>query len=106
MLEIFLVGYLGRTLGTLALQKGLNERRWKTYTILLWIALEIAGILMNAYLFGEFTLYSIFLIYGPPALGYLVLRLNLKKRPDVMNDWINQIGIDTTDPLPAPVTKE
>lgn len=106
MLEIFIVGYLARNISALSIQKGLKGNRWKAYAILLWIGLELIGLMANFVLFGGFTLFSVLLIYGLPTVGYLVLRQNLKNRPDVMDDWISQIGTDSADPLPAPVTKE
>lgn len=103
MLEIFILISLSRNMGALAQQKGLSASRWKRYTVLTWIALEILGFI-PAFLFfnGSFLALTLF-GYGLATIGYFSLRMNLKKRPDAnaMHEWINEIGTDSKEPLPT-----
>ena len=104
MLEIFLVFRLSRDVGKIAERKGLSLRRWKNYAVLLWFGFEILGFMIALSVFEEMPAMWLLTGYGLPVLVHVLLRQNLKRRPDAdrdMDDWINQIGTDSTDPLPV-----
>ncbi|PZF71315.1 hypothetical protein [Taibaiella soli] len=98
MLEIFIVDYLLHIVGADAKKKGLSVSRWKAYTLFTWIGLELAGICMSLFLFGELTVAGLLIAYLLPILGNVLLRQNLKKYPDLLED--NLFGPDSLELLP------
>ena len=52
MLEIVALIYLTRSVGQLALNKGLKPGTWKLYTVLAWFAGEITGLIIGFTMFG------------------------------------------------------
>jgi len=94
MLEILLIIFLCRSMGTLAAQKGQPTGRWKAYTALGWILGEIGGIMISM-MFVENLLVNILIGYAVAGTIYFILRQSLKSKPDVepVQDWINQIGV-------------
>ncbi len=95
MLEIILLIFLTRRIGVLAERKGLKAGWWKFYTVLAWIGGEIIGIVLAITLFNEGELFPILLLaIGGAATGYFIVRNTLTKKPDAIEDDINQIGDD------------
>lgn len=94
MLEILLIIFLCRSMGTLAAQKGQPGGRWKLYTALGWILGEVGGIMISMMLV-ENLLINILVGYAVAGTIYFILRQSLKNKPDVepVQDWINQIGL-------------
>jgi len=94
MLEIIALIFLTSEMGKIAAEKGLKPLTWKIYTVLAWVLGEIIGGIIGIYMFGGNNLISAALVaIGGAITGYLILKSNLSKRPDVMDDDINQIGV-------------
>ena len=94
MLEIIALIFLTKNMGALALKKGLKSGTWKLYTVLAWFGAEVLGVVLGLLVFGNSG------IVGPMLLGlgcavasYVILRANLSKRPDAMEEDINRIGV-------------
>lgn len=94
MLEIIALILLTKRIGVLAEQKGLKPGTWKLYTVLVWLGSEIVGVLLGIILFGQENI----LMAGLMGLGFaiasfFILRANLNKKPDSMDEDINRIGV-------------
>jgi hypothetical protein len=99
MLEIVALYFLCKRNGALAAQKGLPVGTWKFYTVLAWIACEIIGVGLGISMFGQTNLFAIlgmgiFSAFG----GYLIIKFNLEKKPNTLDNDINSIGIDDLRP--------
>jgi hypothetical protein len=93
MLEIIALIFLTRQMGNIAFQKGLKPGPWKVYTVLAWLAGEFVGVIIGIMIFGVDNLISIELVGITGAItGYLILKSFLSKKPDNMQDDIDQIG--------------
>lgn len=93
MLDIIILIFLARSIGALAEQKGLKPGPWKVYLVLAWLGGEVAGIFLGLLLFGIEKPLMIILVALPCAIaGYHIIRNTLDRKPDVLNDEINQIG--------------
>ena len=93
MLEIIALIFLTRETGRMAANKGLRAGRWKVYTILSWFAGEIVGAIIGVMIFGPNNLISVMLVALAGAItGFFILRSVLLKKPDVLEDDIDQIG--------------
>lgn len=89
MIEVIALILLTAKMGRIASRKGLKPGRWQLYTILAWLAGEFAGILVGIMIFGTNNLVSVILVALAGAItGYLILKSNLSKRPD-LNSGIN-----------------
>jgi outer membrane lipoprotein SlyB len=94
MLEIIALIFLTREIGKIAADKGLKPGTWKIYTVLAWIAGEFIGAIIGVLIFGTNNFFSVVLVAIAGAVtGYLILKANLSKRPDLLDDDINQIGM-------------
>ena len=94
MLEIIALIFLTREIGKIAADKGLKPGTWKIYTVLAWIAGDFIGAIIGVLIFGTSNIFSIELVAIAGAVtGYVVLKANLKKKPDLLDDDINQIGM-------------
>jgi hypothetical protein len=92
MLEIIALIFLTREIGRLAERKGLRPSTWKLYTVLAWIAGEFVGAVIGMLIFGAKNLFSVILVAIAGAItGYVLIKANLSKRPDVIDD-VDQIG--------------
>lgn len=93
MLEIIALIFLTKEIGKIAAGKGLKPGVWKLYTVLAWIAGEFVGAVIGILIFGTNNFFSVALVAIAGAVtGYLVLKANLSKRTDLLDDDINQIG--------------
>ncbi len=93
MIEIIALIFLARQIGALAYRKGLKPGWWKFYLVIAWIAAEFVGLILGTAMFDTndiFTLMPFALVcaFG----GYLIVRAILLKKPDGMDDEIEQIG--------------
>jgi hypothetical protein len=93
MIEIIALILLTRQIGLKAKAKGLHTTRWKVYTLLAWIACELAGAVIAYILTGGVlkasVLFGLFAAFG----GYLIVLYNINKYPDKPKDnWPNEIG--------------
>jgi hypothetical protein len=93
MLEIIALYFLCKQMGQLARQKGQPAGKWKFYTIAGWFIAEILGFIMGVSFFGPSNLIGLMLIGLISAVGgYLIVKAQLEKYPDEMEDDIEQIG--------------
>ncbi len=93
MLEIIALVFLTKHIGKIAAAKGLKVTSWKLFTILAWVAGEFVGVIIGISIFGINNLFSVVLVGIMGALtGYLILKAALIKKPDIMQDDIDQIG--------------
>ena len=94
MLEIIALIFLAKEIGKIAAAKGLKPGTWKLYFVLAWIAGEFIGAIIGVLIFGTNNFWSVVLVAIAGAVtGYLILKANLSKRPDLLDDDINQIGM-------------
>jgi hypothetical protein len=93
MLEIIALIFLTKKMGELALKKGLRPGTWKLYTVLCWFGAEILGALVFYMAFEVEVTLAILLGMGCAVGSYFVLKANLDKRPDEMDEDINRIGV-------------
>lgn len=93
MLEIIALIFLTRKIGEIAYRKGVPAGRWKLYTVLAWFGFEIAGFALGAILFGTENIIGLALFAMACAFGgYLVIKAQVDKLPDNLEDDINSIG--------------
>jgi hypothetical protein len=99
MFEIIALIFLCKRNGILATRKGLKPGAWKFYTVLAWVVAEFIGIGFSIVFFGKTNFIAaigmgLFSAFG----GYLLVKYNLEKRPDSLDNDINNIGIDDLRP--------
>jgi len=94
MIEILVLIFLTRDIGRLAQRKGLNKNKWKLYSVLTWLGLEILGIITGIALFGSGNLVSIVLMgLTFASASYFILKAQINKRPDSdLEDEISRLG--------------
>ena len=93
MLEIVALYFLTKQMGKMASDKGLKPGAWKFYTILAWIVGELIGVIIGISIFGKDNLFSIVLVGIAGAFtGYLYIKSLLSKKPDVLDDDMNNMG--------------
>ncbi len=99
MLEIIALVFLTKNIGSLAQRKGLKPGTWKLYTVLCWFGAEILGAFIGIGAFGSENIVGAILLGLGCAVGsYFILKANLDKRPDAMDDDINRIGVSDLYP--------
>ena len=82
MLEIILLFFLSRSIGKMAVARGLPPAGWKIRTVINWIVCEFLGIYLAIALFGftaeniiSLSVFGIVSGFG----GYLMIRHRLEK---------------------------
>ncbi len=99
MIEIIVLVFICIHIGKLAKKKGLKQKTWVIYTVLSWIAGEIVGVIAGLMFFERTNLFSIMLCGIAGAFsGYLILKHQLNKIPDDIDDDINSIGVNDLYP--------
>jgi len=99
MLEIIALIFLTKNIGALAQKKGLKPGTWKLYTVLCWFGAEVIGVILGMVILGEEALLlAVLLGLGCAVASYFILKANLNKRPDAMEDEINRIGVNDLYP--------
>lgn len=100
MLEIILLLFLTKNIGSLAERKGLTPAKWKWITVGAWLLFEFLGIITGLLLFGQNNLAALMLFGIVCAFGgYLTVRYILEKKPDDKTDSdIDNIGVDQLRP--------
>lgn len=93
MLEIIALIFLTKEIGKIAITKGLKPGKWKLYLVLAWFFSEIIGFSIGIVIFGINNMVSAALVGIAFAVtGYFIIKSSLVKRPDALEDDINQIG--------------
>ncbi|MEO8764732.1 MAG: hypothetical protein ABI416_10615 [Ginsengibacter sp.] len=93
MIEIIVLIFLTKEVGKIAHEKGLKPVTWKIYTILGWILSEIIGVFIGIMIFGQDNLVSIILVGLLFAVtSYFIIKAQLRKFPDLLDDDIDNIG--------------
>lgn len=99
MIEIIILVFLCIHMGKLAKKKGLKGKTWIIYTVLGWIGGEIVGLIAGLMIFDRSNLFSIMLLGITGAFsGYLIIKHQLNKIPDDIDDDINRIGVNDLYP--------
>lgn len=92
-MDIIVLIYLCIKIGQRAAGKGLSAARWRWYTVIAWISAEILGYMSGVMLFGDGNLFGLLLFSFACAVGgYLIVRYQLEKIPDDIEDDIDRIG--------------
>ena len=98
MIDLILLIFLCRQIGNIARRKGLAPRKWIFNTVLTWLGFELIGLFIGVMLFGfdkndEKSLYGLMAFAMACGFGgYLLVKSTLDKKPDPMDDEINNIG--------------
>ena len=94
MIEIIILIFLCIQIGKLAKKKGLKRNTWILYTVLSWIGGEFIGVIAGLAIFDKSNLVSIMLTGLAGAIGgYFIIKHQLDKLPDNVDDNINRIGV-------------
>ena len=100
MIEIILLFLLAKSIGTLAIKKGLPAGRWKFTMVIAWIIFETIGLMIGLAIFGKDNLialmgFGLVCAFG----GYLTIRYVLENKPDdKIKEDIHRIGTDELKP--------
>jgi uncharacterized membrane protein YfcA len=95
MIEIIILAFLVFHVGNKARKKGQHVLKWRILMVVAWIAAEFLGLMLGVLLLGFSTenLVNLMLIGLVSAIGgYLIIKYNLDKIPDTVNDDIDRIG--------------
>ena len=99
MIEIIVLVFLCIHIGKIAKKKGLKRSTWIMYTILSWIGGEIIGVIAGFVIFDKSNIISIMLMGLAGAIGgYFIIKAQLDKLPDNMDDDVKRIGVDDLRP--------
>ena len=99
MIEIVILVFLAIKNGKMAKKKGLKQSAWVIYTVLSWIGGEIIGVIAGFAIFDKTNIVSIMLVGLAGAIGgYFIIKHQLDKVPDNIDDDVNRIG--TSDLYP------
>ena len=94
MIEIVILIFLAIKIGKMAKKKGLKQSTWIIYTVLSWIGGEFIGVIAGLAIFDKSNLISIMLMGLAGAIGgYFIIKRQLDKLPDSMDEDINSIGV-------------
>ena len=94
MIEIIILVFLTIKIGKMAKAKGLKRNTWIIYTVLSWIGGEFIGVIAGLAIFDKTNLISIMLVGLTGAFsGYLIVKRQLDKLPDNVDEDINNIGV-------------
>ena len=100
MTEIILLFLLAKSIGALAVKKGLPAGRWKFIMVMAWILFEMIGLAIGLSIFGKNNLiglmgFGLICAFG----GYLIVRYILENKPDdEIKDEVDRIGVDQLKP--------
>ena len=99
MIEIIILVFLSIKIGKMAKKKSLKSNTWILYTVLSWIGGEIIGVIVGFAIFDKTNIISIMLMGIAGAIGgYLIIKHQLNKIPDNVDDDINKITINDLSP--------
>lgn len=93
MIDIIVLIFLTRYIGNIAKRKGQPQGRWKLYTILGWFTAEVVGLGLAVAAFGKDDLLGLEMLGLASAFGgYLIVKAQLDKFPDDLQDDVDNIG--------------
>lgn len=93
MVEIIVLIILVIHVGKVATRKGEKAAKWQVLTVVAWIIAEVIGFVIGAVIFGTGNLIGLMLLGLISAVGgYLIVKAQLDKIPDNIDNDINQIG--------------
>ena len=99
MIEIVILVFLAIKIGKMAKKKGLKQSTWVIYTVLSWIGGEIIGVIAGFIMFDKSNIISIMLMGLAGAIGgYFIIKHQLDKLPDNIDDDINRISVKDLSP--------
>jgi ABC-type maltose transport system permease subunit len=99
MIDIVILVFLAIKIGKMAKKKGLKQSAWVIYTVLSWIAGEIVGVIAGFAIFDKSNLVSIMLLGLAGAIGgYFIIKNQLDKIPDDIDEDINRISVKDLSP--------
>ena len=100
MLDLIVLYFLAKSIGVLAIKKGLPPLKWKLILIGVWLAFEMIGLVIGVIIFGSNNLYGLLAFGFASAFGgYLLIRYILEKKPDNdINEDVNRIGVKDLSP--------
>lgn len=99
MIEIVILVFLAIKIGKMAKKKGLKQSTWVIYTVLTWIGGEFIGVAAGLAIFDKSNLVSILLMGLAGAIGgYFIIKHQLDKLPDNVDDDISSIGVNDLYP--------
>ena len=99
MIEIVILVFLAIKIGKIAKNKGLKQSTWVIYTVLSWIGGEFIGVIAGLAIFDKSNIVSIMLMGLAGAIGgYFIIKHQLNKLPDNVDDDINKIGVSDLYP--------
>ena len=99
MIEIIVLIFLVIYIGKIAAKKGLKPGMWRLYTVLSWLGGEFVGVIAGLLLFGKDNIIVLMFTGIIGALGgYFILKFNLDKKPNNLDEDINRIGVDDLRP--------
>ncbi len=93
MLDLIILYFLTKEIGRIAYSKGLKPITWKIYTIAGWLIFEIVGLIIGFMIFGYDNIVSSALLAIAFAVtSYFIIKAQLNKLPDQIDDDIDRIG--------------
>jgi hypothetical protein len=93
MLEIIALIFLCKQIGETAKRKAEKPGKWKLITIGAWFLAELIGFALGAMLLGTDNIIGLVLLALVSAVGgYLIVKAQLDKLPDALDDDIDNIG--------------
>ncbi len=99
MIEIIILVFLSIKIGKMAKKKSLKSNTWILYTVLSWIGGEIIGVIVGFAIFDKTNIISIMLMGIAGAIGgYLIIKHQLNKIPDNVDDDINKSTVNDLSP--------
>lgn len=99
MIEIIILVFLSIKIGKMAKKKSLKRNTWIFYTVLSWIGGEIIGVIVGFAIFDKTNIISIMLMGIAGAIGgYFIIKHQLNKIPDNVDDDINRITANDLSP--------
>lgn len=100
MLDLILLYFLVKSIGTLAKKKGLAPLKWKVALVVVWLAFEMLGLFFGIAFFGTGNLPALLALSIACAFGgYLLIRYILENKPDNTTDQdVDRIGVKDLSP--------
>jgi multisubunit Na+/H+ antiporter MnhG subunit len=93
MIEIIALVILVMHIGKVAERKKQPKVKWQVLTVVGWVLAEAIGVMFGLMFFGTGNLIGLMLLGLVSAVGgYLIVKAQLDKYPDNLDNDIDQIG--------------